>query len=487
VTTVKRLFRRSIVYAVGNVGRQLVGFVMLPVYTRYLSPADYGVVGLMVTAVTFLEAAFGARMMNAVPKFFHESDDDGSRRSVVTTALITTGMTSTVMMFAAMALSAPLSRFVFGSQDFQLLMAVGSTLLLSQAVEQYGFVFIRLQDRPWLFVSLSLAKLALQVALNLALVVGLEAGAMGVAISAAVSSAVFGIGLATFVFASCGFSFKRELVRKLVSFSWPLWASGLALIYMGSATRYLLRVFSSLSDVGLFEVAARFAAVIPVLLWAPFELHWQMERFVIYKQPDALRTYQRVFRLACAVLFMAAAGLGLFGKFVVALMASDEFHRAGEAIVYLAFAGVFLCLNSFVNFGHMAMGKTGWIAVNTYLTAAVLTILCMLLIPTYGFVGAAVALMVTRAAQFGISFASARRHYDMKLPMLLAPAMFAVSGFFVFAPEWLDNGVLWHDLAIRCLALLVAVIAALVLMCGGSAGRDLIAAATATLRQRERD
>src|SRR5690348_1942012 len=92
----KRLPRDPTIYAIGNILRRLVGFVMLPIYTRYLTPADYGVVGLLTFAMAIMEPLFGARLVEAMPKYYFECEVGERRNSVVSTALLVTGVISTV-------------------------------------------------------------------------------------------------------------------------------------------------------------------------------------------------------------------------------------------------------------------------------------------------------------------------------------------------------------------------------------------------------
>ena len=88
-----KLVKHSSIYATGNILRQLAGFIMLPIYTRYLVPADYGVVGLLTFAVSLIELVFGARLVQAVPKFFYEQKGRSERHAVISTALLITSAT----------------------------------------------------------------------------------------------------------------------------------------------------------------------------------------------------------------------------------------------------------------------------------------------------------------------------------------------------------------------------------------------------------
>src|SRR5258708_5945686 len=95
-----RLIKHSSIYAIGNISRQLIGFVMLPVYTRYLTPADYGVIGLLTFSVSLLEGVFGARLGQAMPKFYFEQEGQRERNAVISTALMVTGGVSLIMTAA---------------------------------------------------------------------------------------------------------------------------------------------------------------------------------------------------------------------------------------------------------------------------------------------------------------------------------------------------------------------------------------------------
>ena len=73
---VVRLLKSSSVYAISGILRNLIGFIMLPVYTRYLSPADYGIVALMVFVVSLIEITVAGRMGHAPQKFYHDEQDE---------------------------------------------------------------------------------------------------------------------------------------------------------------------------------------------------------------------------------------------------------------------------------------------------------------------------------------------------------------------------------------------------------------------------
>jgi O-antigen/teichoic acid export membrane protein len=411
----RRAVSHSAIYAFGNVARQLAGFIMLPVYTRHLTPEDYGVVGLLIAAMSLIEVFFGARLAQAVPRFYYDQPDEKNRQAVVSTALIITSAVSLITVAVLVLLREPIGSFLFNSDEYGLIVGLFSTLLLTQAVEYYALTYIRILERPWLFVILSLAKLALQLGLNIWLVVVEDLGILGVAIGSASSSAIFAALLGAYTFVKAGVSVKTPLAVTMLKYCWPLWLGGLAGLYMGSADRYYINLFSSTADVGLFELATKFAAVLSVLVWQPFDQYWQTERFKIHRTNNAQELYGNVFQTICILLMLAALGISLFAEPVIMLMASPDFYGAMNAIPFLCASATLYCLNIYCNLPFLITDKTLWISKNTYITAGILTVLFLALIPPFGFVGAAAAGSIAFLVQFFLLNARGKALYDMNI------------------------------------------------------------------------
>ncbi|MCW8193288.1 oligosaccharide flippase family protein [Proteobacteria bacterium 005FR1] len=413
----KRMIKHSSIYAVGNFSRQIVGFLMLPVYTRYLEPADYGVVGLLIFMVSLIEILFGARLFQAVPKFYYEQKNKDDSHSVISTAFLLTSAISVVSVLAVIVFRDSVSAVMFGSAKYSLVVAIFSVMILTHALENYSLGYIRIQKRPWLFVGASSVKLVLQLGMNVWLVVFLEWGVMGVALANAVASVVFTAGMTVYTLRNTGIDFSRAMAKKMLIFSWPIWLSGMAGLYIGSSNRYFLRIFSSLDDVGLFELAAKFGTIISLLVWTPFAQYWQVERFDLYHQANPLPIYQSVFKMISTLLVIAGLGIAIFSAPVIRIMAAPEFYPAAKAVPFLVFAGVFHCFTIFNNFSFLVKEKTSWMTFNSYATAVVVSIFYFVLIPAYGFVGAAQALMLAHLVQFLLSHFMAKRSYDMGISL----------------------------------------------------------------------
>src|SRR3954469_112326 len=72
------LVRHTLVYGSGYVTMAIVSFVLVPVYTRFMSPSEYGLLGLMLVLYGLMSAVYDLGFTNSVGRFFFDSDgDDG--------------------------------------------------------------------------------------------------------------------------------------------------------------------------------------------------------------------------------------------------------------------------------------------------------------------------------------------------------------------------------------------------------------------------
>jgi O-antigen/teichoic acid export membrane protein len=462
-----RLVKHSTIYAIGNISRQLVGFLMLPLYTHYLTPADYGVVGLLTFALAVLEPFFGARLGDAMLKFYYEAQEETMRRRVISTSLVITGGVSAAVATIAFLSRASASKLIFGTAQYALPVGLMSYVFLTQALESYGLTWVRIQRRPILFISVNLSKLALQLSLNIWFIVYLQLGVTGVVLSGIVSSATYATGLSLYSIYYNGVSCDSRIAKRMLAFSWPLWLSSLASLYIFSSNRYYIRIFGSMDQVGYYELAARFGTLLGLVIWQPISQFWETERFRYYQQPHARAIFASVFDFSAMLLFIGALGISIFSDPVIRFMSAPAFHKAALLVPLLAFGWLFGYLTLFINFSFLVTEKTVLISRNNYVTVAIVTALNFVLIPRFGYIGAGWAQFLALFLQFLLVRAAARPHYDMGLRLTPVLAMVALSSSgYLLANRlvhiaWTPLDLLWK--ALVC-ALTVALLVGVVLL-----------------------
>ncbi|WP_421842839.1 lipopolysaccharide biosynthesis protein [Marinobacter algicola] len=441
----QQMVKHSTIYAVGNISRQLVGFIMLPIYTHYLTPADYGVIGLLVFLVSLFEVVLGGHMFQAVPKFYHQEETKLLKNSVVSTALLVTSFFSGVASILMASFSAPLAEVVFGKEEYSIYIIIFSALIVTHALEQYGLTYLRIVKKPWTYFNFNMIKLGLQLGLNILTIVVLDWGLMGLALSSLISSVIIAFALLIYTVYKTGFLVRKFIALYILKFSWPLWISGLIGLYIGSSNRYFIRIFSSLDEVGLFELAAKFGSIVSVLIWLPFSQYWQTERFEIAKLKNPYPDYSMAFRMITALLVVAGIGVSIFSSVIINIMSAEPFHAAAKAVPYLVIAGIFQCLTIFNNFSFMLTDRTLEVTKNNVVTAIAISVFYFILIPFYGFVGASVAFALGSIVQYACALYNGNKIYPLKIRQ--APLIMSV--FILLASTSLDQTITTSEFNIK--------------------------------------
>ena len=399
-------------YAVANLARRLVGFLMLPIYTRFLTPADYGVIGLMMFTLALFEPIFGARLGVAVPKFYFDATEGRARRTVIWGALGLTSAVSVVSMVALILLRGIGSELIFGDRKYALALGIFAVNLVGRPVENTGMLYLQMHARSRLFLAISMVKLLVQLILNVLLVVYWREGVLGVVWSGVISSVALGVGLTIYIAARESPAFDWQTTRNMVKFCWPLWFSGLASLYIGSAGGLYLRVLDNLSAVGRLELALRFAAVAGLVIWTPFSQHWAPMSYRYFKQADGSRKFRVAFVGIAVALFLGGLGISIFAQPVISMMATPPFYAAAAVVPILTFGFVLNSLRWFFNFSFLATEHTKLSSVCQYVTAGVITVAYFILVPRFGLMGAAEAQCFAFGASFVYTRLLSRRYYD---------------------------------------------------------------------------
>ncbi len=458
-----KILSHGSVYLFGNILRRVVSFVMLPIYTRYLTPADYGTIELLSMVIDIVAILFGLRIGEAVFRFYYEYDDEKDRREVIFTSVALVSLLNALGALVLVVGAEPISRVVLGTVDLARLLGIFSFTLIFQSVTETTFTFIRAQQKPWLFVGFSTMKLVVQLALNIYFVVRLRMAAEGVILSSLVSGIVVTIPMLWYTLSRTGFSFSLEKARVMTSFSIPLVVTSLISFYITFGDRYFLRILGGgLDAVGIYALGYRFGFLLSFLVGDPFFSIWNSEKYITAKQPDAQRRFQLVFLMLSAAMVFVMTGISIYVQDVLRIMADPEFWGASLIVPVVLIAYAFNNWLNFTNLGVLLHRKTSEIAIGTAISAGLITIGYLTLIPAFGAIGAAAATAIAFLGRLIWIERRAERLYPLAVPWPRAMGMVGL-GTVAWALSFLAPEPIGLSIAVKTLIFLAFTAALLVL------------------------
>src|SRR5579864_7301393 len=129
---IKKLTKHTSIYSLGNILSKAVGFFLIPFYTHYLTPADYGTLELLDLSTALVGLLLNIWMNSSVVRYYYEYEDEKNRNQVVSTALIATGAAAAVVSCGGMIWARGLSMLILKSPNYyQFIWLISATLFFT--------------------------------------------------------------------------------------------------------------------------------------------------------------------------------------------------------------------------------------------------------------------------------------------------------------------------------------------------------------------
>lgn len=471
------------IYTVGVILSRIVGFVMIPIYTRVLTPSDYGVLEILSLTTDIVGMLAGMGIGIAVMRQYYAVEGEAARHRVVSSAATLLIGVFAVVALLGMVIAGPVTPLLLGEEGAPFLVRLAIIVLALGSTIELPMIVLRAQQRSSSVVMTSLVRLLLNVSLNIVFVVWLRLGVAGVFFSSIVSSVTVGGFLTARLYRDAGFHFDTGVIRRLLAFGAPLVVWNIASFVLHYSDRFFLRVYESLGAVGLYSLGYKLAMLIAVLVISPFSDIWIPKALEIERKegPDAVPILSSILLVYNLLLVTIAVAIALFAGDLIRIATGPEFHTAAATVPVLALAMVFFGYRSVAQIGALIRGRSDLIAIATASAAVLVIGFNLLLIPRWGVMGAATATFGAFAFEFLLMRHLSRSVHPLKVGLLPLAApilvgLVVVGAVLVAAPPGLPIVV---SVAVHTLAMLAY---AGILLVSGAIPRDLRAGVFKALR-----
>jgi O-antigen/teichoic acid export membrane protein len=452
--------RHAILYAIGNILGKAIAFLMLPIYTRYLTPADYGVAALIEMTLDVIAIIAGAQVAQGIFRFYHKADTPEARRAVVATALTTLTLSYGLMALVVFAAAEPLSMLVFETTRHAGLMRLAAGSFALQSIILVGMAFGRVQERSGLVVGSSVVKLLVSVGLNLVFIVAMGMGVRGVFLSTLGANLVLAIWLGGWTIGQVGVGIQRDAFRSLVRYGIPLIGVQAATFTMTFSDRYFLQAAGDEATVGLYNLAYQFGFLLLMLGFVPIEMVWGPRRFKVARSDNPGPVLAKAFRLINVSIFTIGVGIALFVGDVLRVMATPPFHPAAEIVPIILVAYVFHGWAMMHDIGVLVTERTELLTIANWVAALVALAGFAVLVPRQLAQGAAIAAIFAFGVRWALTYRFSQRlwkvDYEWAPVVRLALVAGATVGTGIMLPAMgIVTSVLAHAVLFAVYAVLV--------------------------------
>lgn len=388
-------------YSISKAAIMVAGLISYPILTRVLSPAEYGVMGFVLTTLNLSIGASKLGLQFSTLRLWSavEGSDRGSDRLVVS-FFITTVLAAaavTLLYDGATALLRPVI-----NPEMALFILLSSPLIMIRALASFGMSLLNAGQRskPYALFEMATAYAAMVLALLGATVV--LGGLLGYYVGLIAGEALVLVGLIVFVMR--GVRFRREnvdltLVREAVTFGLPMAVYELSGVLFFTGDRLLILWLADQARLGYYTVAHNLSNYVNVLFSLPVMMTVTPAMTATYEREGAeaaaefLRVAGRWFFL---FMFAAIIGVIMIREDLLTLLASEKFLPAADTTPLLL-AGMLVMASRDILGAGMFLKKRPWLMAQLNLVGAALNAgLNVVLIPRMGILGAALATLISQ-------------------------------------------------------------------------------------------
>lgn len=394
---IRKLGKDIAIYGVGDLVFKLAAFFVFPIYTHLFHVDDFGIITLLTVTAGLVGIVINLGINNSVQRFYWDPETRKADQPVI----VTTGLVQLVTVGVLVLLLSVV--IVYNSRDFILkryniewvLLSFALATVLAEQILQYSLDTVRLHFKPFRFLTISFTKNLLGVCLGLWFIIGEGMGLYGFFLGALLAP-VISIPLALwFIRHDLVPRIDKKVWKKLFHFGYPFLFMSIAYWIFGSMDRWMLAELSTTSEVGLFGVAFKFAAVVSFASTA-FAQAWSPFAIKLFRDDPQYRTsYSRIFSIWFFLIALLALGISLFSReLLVALTPKEYWNAAG--IMGVVTAGVALHGTTLLtSIGISLEKKTKYLTLGAVLAAVANLLLNLLLIPLFGALGAGFSTLIS--------------------------------------------------------------------------------------------
>ena len=389
----KALFRNSFIYSLTTFVQKGLVFLLLPLYTHYLPPHEYGIVTVML-AISFISSAFFTfGLDSAILRFYYDAKQDTQEfKKLFGTLLIALFFISLTVFVLAVTAFSPVVQFFMDNIPFYPYAYLGFGIVVFQPLYNLCLAFLQAKHQAASYSFLSFMYFIINIGFMILFVVILRMGAIGYLLAilvAQVLSSVAGLWILRNEFV---FKFQIQFLKAAMRYSMPLIPHSVASQAAGYADRIIINKLLSTSMAGVYHLGYVLSMPIEVLTFSINRAYTPLFfKQVEEKKEDLSEVVDIALVITLIYLFFSTA-LALFSFEIVSWFFSENFLSAYKVIPFISFSfantGLYY-LFSTVLFYDKTLTK--FVPVSTVIAGITIIALDLILVPKIGFLGAGIA------------------------------------------------------------------------------------------------
>lgn len=415
----KQTAKHTSIFAFGKVSAKLVGFILLPIYTKEISVSDYGVLGLLEIIELLGSHILSLGLPLSLMRWNSLETTETQQKRLVFTNFAFLTVVSVVAVILVLPFKAELSKFFFDSQKYAnyFVYVFGSIAFIT--LSKIPQTILRIEEKSLLYSVSVVCQFTLNLILNIYFVALKKWGVEGILIAHLISNGVLFLILLPYLIKKMTPSFTGNQLKEMLIFGLPFVLSSISATVLNLGDRYLLTKLSTLSEVGLYSLGYKFSNILKIFIVDSFALGLPIVGWkVIREDNNPKRFFSKTLSYIAFILIWVGIILSSYAKGIIHLFALDKSYWDAYMVVpYLVLGVVFVGMQKVFFFELQIPQKTKSISLIITTAAIVNVLLNLILIPYYGMLGSAYATVLAQFWSILLAYYYTRKYYPVQYEM----------------------------------------------------------------------
>ena len=425
MANLKSVVKDTAIYGLSSIVGRFLNYLLVPLYTAKLSAASggYGVITNVYAYTALLMVILTYGMETTFFRYVNKEGENPDK--VYSTTMISVASTSLLFVLLVLLFLQPISSFM-GYADHSSYIWVMAVTVAVDAFACIPFAYLRYKKRPMKFAILKLANIMMTILLNLffflLLPVWTGNGGLVDAGYAFYINLFCSVALLFFLLkeiTAVPFDFDKALLRRMLSYSWPILVLGVAGILNQTADKilfpYIYQGTDAHSQLGIYGAASKIAMIMAMITQA-FRYAYEPFVFGNNNDKDSRNTYAKAMKFFIIFTLLAFLVVMAYIDLLKYIIGRDYWEGLKVVPVVMA-AEIMMGIYFNLSFWYKLIDKTIWGAWFSGIGCVVLITVNVLFVPRYGYMACAWAGFMGYASAMTISYLVGQKKYPINYPL----------------------------------------------------------------------
>jgi len=443
---IKDVGKHSAIYTISSFLTKAIGIILIPIYTRFLTPDDYGIIAIVVPLVQAFFILFSFGVPSATSRFhFDFTDRSEEQKNFFGTVLLFMSILGFTLSFLFSIFGKPLFMKIFPGIDFYPYIILAIWIAFFMLVYNFKLTIFRVRNMSLNYGLFSVLKFTGIVVLTIITVVHFGMGALGRVLSEfIIVLLVFVVGW-ILVLKDINFRIVKSHLKAALKYALPVIPHTFSGIILSLAAKYFLNLNQGLSSAGLYNIGFLIASIMNLIVysinlsWAPFFMKLASE-----KKDDAKPIVSQLTTYYILFIFFIGLGLAFFSDEIVVVLTTEEYYAANAIVPILTFQYLLTGMNyMMINKIVFVKKAVKYIPILTVSSAVLNIVMNYFLTPKYGITGAAWSSVISTMFLLVFAFFVSQKVYRIKYEYMRIILIF-ITTFVLFAAYHLLGKLEFH-------------------------------------------